>query len=341
MDLSCAEAAAGTAEPAAAAGSAASAGDGGGGPVVVRLGSWPTPLEPAPRLAERIGLRPADLWIKRDDLTGLAGGGNKVRKLEHTAGAALAAGADTLVTTGGAQSNHARSTAAAAARLGLRCLLVLAGEPPAVPAGNLVLDHLLGAELHWAGPADDTALEARAAELVDALRAAGRSPYLVPFGGSGPIGSRGYLGCARELTEQAPELAHVVVSVGSGGTMAGLVAGLGAARVLGVDSGAVADPARRVREMVTGLGGSAEGLRLRGDQVGEGYGRITDAARRAMSDVARTEGLALDPVYTAKAFAGLTAAVRDGEIRPGQRTVFLHTGGLPGLFGHSYAAELG
>jgi D-cysteine desulfhydrase len=216
MDLSTAEATSGTAEPAASAGSAGFAASAGGDPVVVRLGSWPTPLEPAPRLAERIGLRPADLWIKRDDLTGLAGGGNKVRKLEHTAGSALAAGADTLV----------------------------------------------------------------------------------------PIGSRGYLGCARELTEQAPDLAHVVVSVGSGGTMAGLVAGLGAARVLGVDSGAVADPARRVREMVTGLGGSPEGLRLRGDQVGDGYGRVTDAARRAMSDVARTEGLALDPVYTAKASPG-------------------------------------
>src|SRR5882757_8582341 len=273
-------------------------------PRIARLGSWPTPLEPAPRLAERIGLRPDDLWIKRDDLTGLAGGGNKVRKLEHTAGAAVAAGADTLVTTGAAQSNHARSTAAAAAKLGLRCLLVLAGSPPDESTGNLVLDHLLGAELYWAGAADDTALEARATELADELRAAGARPYLVPFGGSGPIGSRGYLGCAAELTSQVPGMDHLVVSVGSGGTMAGLVAGLGAARVLGVDSGAVGDPEVRVRAMVAALGGSGDGLRLRGDQVGAGYGQLTDAARRAMTDVARTEGLALDPVYTAKAFAG-------------------------------------
>lgn len=306
---------------------------------VVRLGSWPTPLEPAPRLAERIGLRPDDLWIKRDDLTGLAGGGNKVRKLEYTAGAAVAAGADTLVTTGAAQSNHARSTAAAAAKLGLRCLLVLAGSPPDESTGNLVLDHLLGAELHWAGAADDTALEARANELADELRTAGARPYLVPFGGSGPIGSRGYLGCAAELTSQVPGMDHLVVSVGSGGTMAGLVAGLGAARVLGVDSGAVGDPAVRVRAMVAALGGSGDGLRLHGDQVGAGYGQLTDAARRAMTDVARTEGLALDPVYTAKAFAGLTAAVAAGEIRPGERTVFLHSGGLPGLFGHTSARE--
>jgi L-cysteate sulfo-lyase len=306
---------------------------------VVRLGSWPTPLEPAPRLAERIGLRPDDLWIKRDDLTGLAGGGNKVRKLEHTAGAAVAAGADMLITTGAAQSNHARSTAAAAARLGLRCLLVLAGSPPAEPTGNLVLDHLLGAELHWAGAADDTALEARANELADELRAGGARPYLVPFGGSGPIGSRGYLDCAAELRSQAPGMDHLVVAVGSGGTMAGLVAGLGAARVLGVDSGAVGDPAVRVRTMVAALGGSGDGLRLRGDQVGAGYGQLTDAGRRAMTDVARTEGLALDPVYTAKAFAGLTAAVAAGEIRPGERTVFLHSGGLPGLFGHVTSRE--
>jgi L-cysteate sulfo-lyase len=306
---------------------------------VVRLGSWPTPLEPAPRLAERIGLRPDDLWIKRDDLTGLAGGGNKVRKLEHTAGAALAAGADILVTTGAAQSNHARSTAAAAAKLGLRCLLVLAGSPPDEPTGNLVLDHLLGAELHWAGVADDTVLDARADNLADELRAGGARPYLVPFGGSGPIGSRGYLGCAAELTSQAPGMDHLVVSVGSGGTMAGLVAGLGVTRVLGVDSGAVGDPAARVHATVAALGGSSDGLRLSGDQVGAGYGQLTDAARRAMTDVARTEGLALDPVYTAKAFAGLTAAVAAGEIRPGERTVFLHSGGFPGLFGHTSSRE--
>jgi D-cysteine desulfhydrase len=296
----------------------------------VRLGSWPTPLEPAPRLAERIGLRPDDLWFKRDDLTGLGGGGNKVRKLEHTVGAALAAGADTLVTLGAAQSNHARVTAAASARLGLRCALVLAGESPHAPAGNLILDRLLGAELHWAGDRPDE----YAAELIERLRTGGRVPYLVPFGGSGPIGARGYLDCAAELAEQVPELDHLVVAVGSGGTMAGLVAGLGAARVLGVETGAVNDAVDRVAEMVGALGGSAEGLRLRADQIGPGYGVLTDAAMSALTDAAGYAGVVLDPVYTAKAFAGLTAAVADGEIRPGQRTVFLHSGGLPGLFGH-------
>jgi L-cysteate sulfo-lyase len=298
---------------------------------VVRLGSWPTPLEPAPRLAERIGLRPGDLWFKRDDLTGLGGGGNKVRKLEHTVGAALATGADTLVTTGDVQSNHARTTAAASARLGLRCALVLAGEQPPELTGNLVLDHLLGAELHWAGAHDPVAY---ADELLTRLRATGLNPYLVPFGGSGPVGARGYLACAAELAEQAPDVAHVVVAVGSGGTMAGLVAGLGAARVLGVETGAVDDAADRVAGMVTALGGPGGGLRLRADQIGEGYGILTDAARAALIDVARYAGVVLDPVYTAKAFAGLRVAVADGEIEAGQRTVFLHSGGLPGLFGH-------
>jgi L-cysteate sulfo-lyase len=303
----------------------------------VRLGTWPTPLEPAPRLAARVGLRPGDLWLKRDDLTSLGGGGNKVRKLEHTAGAAVAEGADLLVTTGAAQSNHARATAAAACRLGMRCLLVLAGDPPDTPAGNLSLDNLLGADVHWAG--EHTDLEALAAELADRGRSEGARPYVVPFGGSGPIGARGYVSCARELEQQAPDVRHVVVAVGSGGTMAGLVAGLGADRVIGVPTGAVADPAARVAGMLAELGVATDGLRFRDDQVGPGYGVLTDAARAALSETARTEGVVLDPVYTAKAMAGLRAAVRDGQIRPGERTVFVHTGGLPGLFGHSYAGE--
>jgi L-cysteate sulfo-lyase len=306
----------------------------------VPLGTWPTPLEPAARLAEHIGLRPADLWFKRDDLTGLGGGGNKVRKLEFTAGAAVAAGADLLVTTGAAQSNHARCTAAAAARLGLGCLLVLAGTGPATATGNLSLDHLLGAELHWAGDVDDEAVTALAADLAKQREAAGARPYVVPFGGSSALGARGYLQCATELATQAPDLRHVVVAVGSGGTMAGLVAGLDADHVLGVPTGAVDDPEERVRELVTELGAPVEGLRLRHDQVGDGYGVLTDAARTALTDVARKAGVVLDPVYTAKAFAGLVAAVRDGDIKPGERTVFVHTGGLPGLFGHPYATEV-
>jgi L-cysteate sulfo-lyase len=334
--------------------------DGGDDVEPVRLGTWPTPLEPAPRLAVRLGLRPDDLWIKRDDLTGLGGGGNKVRKLEYTCAVALAEGATTLVTTGAAQSNHARLTAAAACRLGLGAVLVLAGGPPESGTGNLTLNALLGAHLVWAG---DDGMDAVVAKVVDDLRVRGRRPSVIPFGGSNAVAARGYAAGGAELREQlAADPAHVVVAVGSGGTMAGLVAALGASRVLGVDSGAVPDSRERVAGMLGGMpaghdpgemlagydrAGTLAGhdpagrtLRLRGDQVGPGYGMLTPAARAAMRDAARCEGLILDPVYTAKALAGLAAAVRDGDIRPGERTVFVHTGGLPGLFGHPLAQEL-
>jgi D-cysteine desulfhydrase len=306
-------------------------------PAPVRLSHWPTPLDPAPRLAAALGLRPGDLWVKRDDLTDL-GGGNKVRKLEHLVAEAQAAGATVLVTSGGAQSNHARMTAGAAARVGLSAVLVL--TPPAADgaAGNLALDGLLGARVVVTEPGED--LDVRVEAVAAQLRTAGEVPAVLPLGGSTPVGARGYLACAAELTEQAPDARTVVVAVGSGGTMAGLVAGLGADRVLGVDTGAVSDPAHRVRDLVTALGGPVPELRLVTDQVGAGYGQLTDAGAAAMRTAARTEGLLLDPVYTGKAMAGLAAAVADGTVRPGERTVFLHTGGLPGLLGHGFAAEL-
>jgi L-cysteate sulfo-lyase len=301
----------------------------------IRLSSWPTPLQPAPRLAAAVGLGPDDLWVKRDDLTDL-GGGNKLRKLEHLLAEAADAGATVLVTSGGLQSNHARITALGAARRGLRAVLVLTGDPDPARTGNLALEELAGARVVTV-PAD---ADQRVAEEADRLRAAGEVPFILPLGGSTPVGARGYLACAAELREQAPDLDTVVVAVGSGGTMAGLVAGLGADRVLGVDTGAVPDPEERVRDLVTALGAPAGDLRLRHDQVGEGYGLATEAGVTALRAAASTEGLLLDPVYTGKALAGLTAAVADGSIRPGTRTVFLHTGGLPGLFGHPLAAEL-
>ncbi|MGW2486038.1 D-cysteine desulfhydrase family protein [Streptomyces sp. NPDC001606] len=308
--------------------------------VPVPLGTFPTPLEPAPRLAAALGLGPDDLWIKRDDLTGLGGGGNKIRKLEWTAGAALAEGADTLVTTGAPQSNHARLTAAAGARLGLDVVLVLRGSPGASRSGNLALDGLFGARLAWAGTVDQAGLDAAAAEVCARLRADGARPALIPFGGSDTLGARGYVRCGEELREQLPELRTAVVALGSGGTMAGLVAALGAGSVLGVDVGALPDPASAVARFATPLTASevtAEELRVRRDQVGEGYATLTGPAAEALRLAARTEGLVLDPVYTGRALAGLRAAVRDGGIRPGERTVFVHTGGLPGLFGHADA----
>lgn len=301
--------------------------------VPVRLATWPTPLEPAPRLAAAIGLNPQDLWIKRDDLTGLAGGGNKARKLEWSLGAARTEGADTLVTTGAAQSNHARLTAAAGARAGFAVHLVLRGDDPGTLRGNLLLDALLGATVHWCGdrpPADV------AGEVVDMLRERGAVPYLVPFGGSDRLTVAGYRQAAAEIREAVPELSTVVTALGSGGTMAGLVAGLGAERVLGVDVGALPDPAATAASLADV---PADTLRVDRSRVGAGYATFTDEARAAVELVARTEGIALDPVYTGRAAAGLAGAVADGHLRPGDRVVLLHSGGLPGLFGHPDAAR--
>lgn len=304
--------------------------------------SRPTPVEAAPRLARAIGLGPADLWIKRDDLTGLGGGGNKARKLEWTAGAARAQSATTLVTSGAAQSNHARLTAAAGARLGMDVVLVLSGGPDNAPTGNIALDGLFGARIVWAGEVGEAALDDVVEDVAEELRRRGARPAIIPFGGSSVLGARGYVEAGEELLEQVPDLAAVVVAVGSGGTMAGLVHALGTERVLGVHCGAVAEPEQVVSRLVSGLSGGRQtgSLQLRRDQVGPGYSALTEQAAEAMLVAARTEGVILDPVYTGRALAGLIAAVREGSVRPGRRTVFLHTGGLPGLFGHPEAMAL-
>ncbi|WP_405791716.1 D-cysteine desulfhydrase family protein [Streptomyces sp. NBC_01506] len=315
---------------------------GDGQPPRTVLGTWPTPLEPMPRLARALGLGEDDLWVKRDDLVGLGGGGNKVRKLEWTCGAALAEGATVLVTTGAPQSNHARLTAAAGARLGLDVVLVLAGEPGSSESGNLALDGLFGARVVWAGGVADDELASTARHVAGTLRDRGAVPALIPFGGSSVLGARGYVECGRELLTQAPELAQVVVALGSGGSMAGLVAALGPERVLGVHVGAVADPGRVVADLVSGVSGThcaPEDLRIRLDQVGSGYAVLTEPVMTALTLAARTEGMVLDPIYTGRALAGLTAAVKAGDITPGRRTVFLHSGGLPGLFGHRPTLE--
>jgi L-cysteate sulfo-lyase len=310
----------------------------------VPLGSWPTPLERAPRLAKHLGLGVDDLWIKRDDLTGLGGGGNKVRKLEYLCGSAREHGATVLVTSGAAQSNHARLTAAAAARLGLRCCLVLAGDRPRERTGNVALDLLLNAEVVWAGPGDDAELVERTRAVADELAEAGEIVELIPYGGSSVRGACGYVDCAHELLQQLPDLRHVLVAVGSGATMAGFVAALGPERVLGIDVGAVLDVAQRVTDLCVGLetlgAASLRGLsdpaslRLRRDQIGPGYGILTPSSRKALLDAARVEGVLLDPVYTAKALSGLAAAVAERDVERGEVVVFVHTGGLPGLFGH-------
>lgn len=308
----------------------------------LELGTWPTPLERAPRLAVSLGLGEGDLWIKRDDLTGLGGGGNKIRKLQYTCADALRVGATTLITSGAAQSNHARLTAATAARLNLRCVLVLDGTTPPAAQGNLILDHLAGANVVWAGVLRPDELRNRVEVAAQEVQDQGGSPYVIPFGGSNSLAVHGYIDGAAELETQLPGIDHVVVAVGSGGTMAGLVAGMGADRVLGIDTGAVPDAATAVRDLLASVSGTQDELRLQihPGQVGEGYAVLTAAAKRAITLAAQTEGLFLDPTYTARALAGLIELVSEGHIRSGQTTVFLHTGGLPGLFGHRQLADL-
>lgn len=306
----------------------------------VSLGVWPTPVEQAPRLAAAIGLGIDDLWIKRDDLTGLGGGGNKVRKLEWTVGGAVADGADTLITTGAPQSNHARLTAAAGARLGLEVILVFPGSHGSAGSGNLALDGLLGARVAWVGDVDATGLAKAAADIAARVQAHGRRPALIPFGGSNVTGARGYLGCGRELQAQLPKIDNVVVALGSGGTMAGLVAALGPDVVLGIDTGARSDPLPAVSKFATGLMSKpllTSDFRVRFDMVGSGYANLGEPVASAMSLAATTEGIILDPIYSGRAMAGLIAAVAEEQIKPGETTVFMHTGGLPGLFGHQDA----
>jgi D-cysteine desulfhydrase family pyridoxal phosphate-dependent enzyme len=305
----------------------------------------PTPCDPLDRLGAHLGLPPGALWAKRDDMTGLAGGGNKARKLVRLCADAIAQGCDTLVTGGGRQSNHVRITAAAANRLGLGCIVVLASERPDVPTGNVVLDELLGPEIVWAGPLDYYPLEERIELEAERARAAGRRPYVVPVGGASTTGAAAYADAVAELEAQVPDVGIVVVADGSGGTHAGLVAGFGDhAKVLGVDVGIRPDlddvvpaTAAAVADAM-GTPSPAGRVQVDHDRYGEGYGAPTDAAWEALALAARLEGLVLDPVYTAKAMAGLVAGVREGRLTGGGPIVFLHTGGMPALFSSRYAA---
>jgi 1-aminocyclopropane-1-carboxylate deaminase/D-cysteine desulfhydrase-like pyridoxal-dependent ACC family enzyme len=283
------------------------------------------------------------LWVKRDDLTGLAGGGNKVRKLEYLCADALAQGCDALVTGGGGQSNHARTTAAAAARLGMACTIVLAADPIDPPTGNVVLDHVLGPDIVWAGPIGYYELE-RAIEVEsDRLRAEGRRPYAVPIGGASTVGEVGYVAAAIELRAQVDDVGLVVTADGSGGTHAGLAGGLGSLDlVLGVDVGTRPDlddvvpgKARRAAALA-GLPEPSGTCAIDHDRFGDGYGAPTASCREALDLAARLEGLILDPVYTGKALAGLIFAVREARV-PDGRLVFLHSGGTPALFAPRYA----
>ena len=324
-----------------------------------RLGHFPTPLERLDRLTAALG--GPEIWIKRDDCTGLASGGNKTRKLEFLVAAALAEGADTLVTQGATQSNHVRQTAAAACRAGLRCEALLERRvtnqgADYETAGNVLLDAMLDCGIDFRPEGLDMNAEAQA--LAETLRARGQKPYVIPGGGSNPVGALGYAACALELVAQADaaglRIDHIVHATGSAGTQAGLLAGLFAMNApIPVTGFSVRAPRERQIDNVHALATrTAELIGARGtlpremvvahdEQVGAGYGQPTEAMVEAMLLLARTEGILLDPVYSGKGFAGLLAMVQSGALRKGDRVVFLHTGGSVALFayGHLFAHQ--
>jgi D-cysteine desulfhydrase family pyridoxal phosphate-dependent enzyme len=313
----------------------------------VRLAQLPTPLEPMDRFSAWLG--GPRVLVKRDDLTGLALGGNKARKLEYLCGEAQARGCDVLVTGGGAQSNHARMTAAAANRLGFECHLAVGGKEPSVYSGNLLLDRVLGATLHFTGADSYYEVESAIEKVAAQLAADGRRPFAMPIGGASVTGAAAYVWAADELRAQVggdgyEQVDWVVVADGSGGTHAGLLAGLGGrARVLGVDVGTRPDLddviPRLAGETAARAGRDAptDDLVLDHDRFGDGYGAITDAALEAIERVAALEGVVLDPVYTGKGMAGLIAAAREGRIGAGDTVAFWHTGGAIALFARRYA----
>lgn len=313
----------------------------------VPLAATPTALEPAPRLGEAIGL--PLLYVKRDDCTGLALGGNKARKLEFLLAEAQTQGADVVLTTGGVQSNHARMTAAAACKLGMRCLLVLCDPEPEVAQGNLLLDHMFGAEVRFQPglslPEMHAALDTAAADL----QTQGRRPYVIPVGGSTPLGCLGYVRAVRELAEQANaqglHIDAMTVAVGSTGTLSGMLLGaklfLPETRVYGVSVSPVAGPGKRkcariVAEAAALLGvdwrPDPQEIALFDDWLGPEYGVPTPEGLEAIDLSARLEGFLLDPVYTGKAMAGTRGLAQRGELRPKETVVFWHTGGAPALF---------
>jgi len=319
----------------------------------VHLAHLPTPLEPLPRLTKELG--GPEIWIKRDDCTGLSTGGNKTRKLEFLMAEAQAQGAQCVMTQGATQSNHARQTAAFAAKLGMDCHLLLEDrtgytDPAYTDSGNVLLDVLHGASYEMRGP--DLDMHAEMEAVADQRRAAGEKIYTIPGGGSNPTGALGYVNCAFELLSQANErslrLDHVVHATGSAGTQAGMVVGLKAMNanlpLLGIG---VRAPKAKQEENVFNLAqATAQKLGCAGvveradvvantDYVGQGYGLPGEDTLEAIRMFAQLESVLLDPVYSGKGAAGLIDLIRKGQFKKDERVVFIHTGGSAALFGYT------
>lgn len=312
----------------------------------VKIGNLPTPVEAMPRLASQLGVR--ELWIKRDDLTGLAFGGNKVRKLEFFFADALANGARTIITAGAVQSNHCRQTAAAAAKFGLNCLLVLTGEPPLRKSANLLLDELFGAEVVWC---NKDKRESKLQEVYQQAWTEGRRPYLIPYGGSNATGVLGYTLAVFELLDQGFHPDVIVFPSSSGGSQSGLVLGSLLAKVnwdiLGISVDA---PEATLKEKILQLLQDAihnyqfdiridpVKIHINDHYLGKGYGIPTEADIQAIRTFARTEGILLDPVYTGRAAAGMIDLIGRKVIPQEAKILFWHTGGNPALFAEQYEA---
>jgi len=317
------------------------------------LAHLPTPIEKLPRLSREIG--GPELIIKRDDQTGLALGGNKARKLEFLVGDALAKGADTLITVGAAQSNHSRQTAAAAAKAGLQCELILNGTKPELPNGNLLLNHLFGAAQHWI---DRSKRAEKLRELTEHLRAQGRKPYAIAVGGSNGVGATGYIVAMIELTDQLratrQHVDHILFGTSSGGTQAGIELGArltgfkGKLHGLSIDKNEPehleyeTEVAQIAAECAGYIGSDVRltktDINVIYGYMGEGYGTVGALEREAIGLMARCEGIVLDPVYAGRAFGALLDLIRKGVFKPGETVLFWHTGGAPALF--AYAKEL-
>jgi D-cysteine desulfhydrase family pyridoxal phosphate-dependent enzyme len=309
----------------------------------------PTPIEKLPRLSKLLG--GPELLIKRDDQTGLAFGGNKTRKLEYLMASAVEEGANTVLSTGAAQSNHCRQTAAAAARCGLACTLVLVGPEPEQASANLFLDKILGAKIIWTEKSNrDETLQ----KAYDGAGAEGRKPYLIPYGGSNAVGAYGYYQAYRELHDQMKnEMPDwIVFATSSGGTQAGLVVGAGLdshSKIFGISVDETEDQLKEnVISIVQDLAGhmgqgmelSENDILVNAEYTGEGYGIMNEKDLEAIHLFAANEGILLDPVYTGRAGAGLIDLVRNGFFKKGERVLFWHTGGTPGLFADRYLPHI-
>lgn len=324
----------------------------------IHLAHLPTPIEHLPRLSKH--LAGPDIFIKRDDQTGLATGGNKVRKLEFLVADAIAQGCDHLVTIGATQSNHCRQTAAAAAQQGLGCSLILNGTAPVHKSGNVLLDDLLGAHMYWNDKEEQLAPEKawgpfRMQEVADELLSMGRKPYLIPVGGSNVLGATGYVWAMRELKEQLTaasiNIDFIVIASGSGGTQSGMVLG---AKIYDIRSSiigiAISQQAEQLQTQVAALATAtathlgmgtvsvADMVNVNDDYLGNGYAQVGEGEREAIRMMAQKEGILLDPVYTGRAMSGMIDLIRWGAFTRGQSVLFWHTGGTAAM--SAFAAKL-